>query len=246
MLEICVAVAKAGRHAAAESGDTLEIIEIPGGGFSFVLVSSEGSGRGAKTLSDLVASRVLLLLKDGARDSAVAQTVHDYLYTYRMGQVAATLNILSVDVSSGQIRMVRNNPAPFFVIDRSGTHMYQDEAQPIGLHAHTSPVVTSLPIAAYTYVVMFTASLLQAGAHQGRDMELPNYLAGWVADDGRLPDELTELLLQRAMLLDGGEIQHDISIATLAILPAAHRLEQHEGMAAPVRRFYLSVPFEHL
>src|ERR1043165_8622420 len=86
MLTIQVAAAKIPRHGSVESGDTLEVIERPGGGFSFVLVDAQGSGRGAKTLSNMVATRALSLLKDGARDGAVARAVHDYLYTYRMGQ----------------------------------------------------------------------------------------------------------------------------------------------------------------
>jgi len=80
-LEMRVAVAKVPRYGELESGDTLETIERPGGGFSFVLVDGQGSGRSAKTLSHLVATRAITLLKDGARDGAVARAVHDYLYT---------------------------------------------------------------------------------------------------------------------------------------------------------------------
>ena len=67
MLEIEVAVAKVAHHGTGESGDTHEMIERPGGGFSFVLVDGQGTGRGAKTLSNLLATRAISLLKDGAR-----------------------------------------------------------------------------------------------------------------------------------------------------------------------------------
>ncbi|MBO9313776.1 MAG: serine/threonine-protein phosphatase, partial [Chloroflexus sp.] len=49
-LEMRVAVAKVPRYGDIESGDTLETIERLGGGFSFVLVDGQGSGRSAKTL----------------------------------------------------------------------------------------------------------------------------------------------------------------------------------------------------
>ena len=116
MLELQVAVAKTPRHSAAESGDTLEMIERPGGGFSLVLVDGQGSGRGAKTLSNLVATRAITQLKDGARDGVVARAAHDYLYTYRMGQVAATLNILSVDFQTGSILMSRSRGTTCFIL----------------------------------------------------------------------------------------------------------------------------------
>ncbi|MBP1467509.1 SpoIIE family protein phosphatase [Candidatus Chloroploca sp. M-50] len=236
MFEIEVAVAKVAHHGSGESGDTLEMIERPGGGFSFVLVDGQGTGRGAKTLSNLLATRAISLLKDGARDGAAARAVHDYLYTYRMGQVAATLNILSVDFQSGKILMSRNNPAPFFVIDRHGLHSYSEPSTPIGLQPMTKPIISELPVAAYTYVVVFTDGLLRAGERTGEDVEIGNFLSGWPAELGRSAQELTDTLLRRALELDVGEPSDDMSIVTLAVLPAA--------TTHSVRRLRTVVPFE--
>lgn len=236
MLEIEVAVAKVAHHGSGESGDTLEMIERPGGGFSFVLVDGQGTGRGAKTLSNLLATRAISLLKDGARDGAAARAVHDYLYTYRMGQVSATLNILSVDFQSGKILMSRNNPAPFFVIDRRGLRSFSEPSTPLGLQPMTKPVITELPVAPYTYVVVFTDGLLRAGERSGADVEPGNFLSGWPAEAGRSAQELTDGLLRRALDLDAGEPSDDMSILTLAVLPR----EAGRG----VRRLLTSMPFE--
>ena len=236
MLEIEVAAAKVAHHGSGESGDTLEMIERPGGGFSFVLVDGQGTGRGAKTLSNLLATRAISLLKDGARDGAAARAVHDYLYTYRMGQVSATLNILSVDFQSGKILMSRNNPAPFFVIDQRGLHSFSEPSTPIGLQPMTKPIITELPVVTNTYVVVFTDGLLRAGERYGADVELGNFLSGWPAAAGRGAQELTEGLLQRALELDRGEPTDDMSILTLAVRP---RQSEHG-----VRRLLTSTPFE--
>jgi serine phosphatase RsbU (regulator of sigma subunit) len=234
MLTIQVAAAKIPRYGSAESGDTLEVIERPGGGFSFVLVDAQGSGRGAKTLSNMVATRALSLLKDGARDGAVARAVHDYLYTYRMGQAAASLNILSVDFVSGTILVSRNNPAPFFVIGLDGMQAFAEPSTPIGLQAMARPQITEVKVLPYTYVLLFTDGLLHAGERFGQDMELGNYLAGWRPDAGRSPQDLTDALLARALELDRGEPNDDISILTLAVLP--------QGTADVVRRLSVSFP----
>lgn len=236
MLEIEVAVAKVARHGGGESGDTLEMIERPGGGFSFVLVDGEGSGRGAKTLSNLLATRAISLLKDGARDGAAARAVHDYLYTYRMGQVAATLNILSVDFQSGKILMSRNNPAPFFVVDRKGLHSYAEASTPIGLQPMIKPVITELPVQPYTYIVVFTDGLTRAGERYGEDLELLNFLSGWRPEAGQSAQELTEAILRRALEIDRDEPADDMSILALAVLPT--------DATRKVRRLVASVPFE--
>lgn len=242
MLEIRVAVAKVGRTSAAASSDTLEMVERPGGGFSFVLVDGKGTGRGAKTLSNMLAARAIALLKDGARDGNVARAVHDYLYTYRMGQAAATLNILSVDFVTGIMRMMRNNPAPFFVLTPYGMQMYSEESTPIGLYASVTPCMTDLPTEAYTYVVMFTDGLLLAGKRYHEDMELSNYLAGWPVTEGHDPERLTEGLLARALTVEHGEPEDDMSIITLAVLPV-DASEPHPA-AQRVRRMHVRFPFE--
>ena len=46
-MEIEVAAAKIAKWATSESGDTLEMVERPQGGISFVLVDGQRSGRAA-------------------------------------------------------------------------------------------------------------------------------------------------------------------------------------------------------
>jgi serine phosphatase RsbU (regulator of sigma subunit) len=203
-----------------ESGDTLEIIERPGGGFSAVLVDGQGSGRGAKTLSNLVVTRAIAQLKDGARDGVVARAAHDYLYTYRQGQVSATLNILSVDFQTGSLLVSRNNPAPFYVIDQQGVQIHDEPSSPIGLHPMTKPRITERRVQPYTYVVVFTDGLLKAGERYGEDLEIVNFLAGWRASEGGSAQALAEALLARAIELDRGKPSDDMSIVVLAALPA--------------------------
>ena len=50
-LKIDVAVVKTNKYASRESGDTVEIVERPGGGISVIMADGQGSGRAAKTLS---------------------------------------------------------------------------------------------------------------------------------------------------------------------------------------------------
>ncbi len=233
-LEMRVAVAKIPRYGEIESGETIETIERPGGGFSFVLVDGQGSGRRAKTISHLVATRAIALLKDGARDGAVARAVHDYLYTYRMGKVAATLNILSIDFAGNKILVTRHNPVPFFVLTPQGLRSFNAPSTPIGLQPLIRPQISELPIAAYTYVVLFTDGLLRAGERRGEDLGLPNYLAAWPAREGRDPQTLVDSIMQQALALDEGQPTDDMSIVVLGVLPC--------GDAPGLRRMTVSAP----
>src|SRR5512142_344672 len=114
-MEIQIAAAKVNKYATSESGDTLEVVERPNGGLSVVLADGQTSGRGAKAISQMVVRKVISLLAEGVRDGAAARAASDTLYTDKQGKVISTLNIASLDLSSGTIVLTRNNPAPIYV-----------------------------------------------------------------------------------------------------------------------------------
>src|SRR5918997_1197746 len=52
-LGVDIGIAKVAKYAVRDSGDTVEVVERPGGGISVVLVDGQGSGAAAKALSHL-------------------------------------------------------------------------------------------------------------------------------------------------------------------------------------------------
>lgn len=243
MLELQAAVAKIGKYASPESGDTVEQIERPLGGFSFVMADGQGSGRGAKTLSNLITARAIAMLKDGARDGAVARAVHDYLFGYRHGQVSATLNILSVDFTAKCILMSRNNPCPYYVLDKNGLVSYNEPSSPIGLYPNTKPVISQHELTESLYLIVFTDGIMQAGARYGQDINLPNFLAGFHDASGApdtempRPNELAEAILCRAMELDRNRPNDDMSVIVLGTFP-------RDEDQPKIRRMQVSLPLE--
>ncbi|MGB9669194.1 MAG: serine/threonine-protein phosphatase, partial [Anaerolineales bacterium] len=95
-MEVQISVSKVSKYATSESGDTVEVVERPHGGVSVVLADGQTSGKGAKSVSNLVARKVISLLAEGVRDGAAARAASDYLYTHKSGKVSSTLNICSV------------------------------------------------------------------------------------------------------------------------------------------------------
>src|SRR5215210_695110 len=133
MLDVQIAVVKTNKYATRESGDTVEVVERPHGGFSVVLADGQGSGRSAKNISHLVTTKAVSLIKDGVRDGAVARSVHDYLYAYRGGKVSATLVILTVDLATRTLVLSRNSHCPILLSrpDEPGLTVIDTPANPI-------------------------------------------------------------------------------------------------------------------
>lgn len=242
-MEVQAAVAKVKKYATGESGDTLEMIERPHGGFSFVLVDGQRSGRSAKAIANLVARKAISLLGDGVRDGAVARAAHDYLYTHRGGKVQATLNILSLDMVSRTIVLSRNSLCPIFVVTDGGLQVLDEPSLPVGVYRGTKPVVAELPLQVPTTVILFTDGVLAAGQRRGKSLDLPE-IVRVLCVDGCDAAAIADGLLYEALELDEGRASDDISILVLTV-----RARQQQGgprllSDADVRRLSLTVPLE--
>ncbi|MFQ6016112.1 MAG: PP2C family protein-serine/threonine phosphatase [Anaerolineae bacterium] len=236
MLEVQVALAKVGKYATSESGDTLEMIERPHGGLSFVLADGQWSGKAAKAISNLVARKAISLLGEGVRDGAAARAAHDYLYIYRKGQVSATLNIVSVDLVTGTIVISRNSHCPVLVVNEEGIRTLDAPSQPIGIYPRTKPIIHEVPIAPHTYIVVFTDGVLEAGERYGEKLDLLQIVTGFLAQEDRRAQLLADEILAQAVSLDRGRPADDISILVIAVVP---RLQEDD-----VRRMMVSFPLK--
>ncbi len=218
-MEVEVAVAKVPKWATSESGDTLEMIERPRGGLSFVLVDGQRSGKAAKAISNLVARKAIAELAEGVRDGAVARAAHDYLHAYKGGKVSATLNIVSVDLNTRTLVLSRNNPCPVILITpEEGVQLLDQPSTPVGIYSWTKPVITEVPLQAGITVVVYTDGLLHAGEHRGGPMDLPAVVERMVAE-GRSARQIADGLLERALALESGRPRDDISVLVLQVLP---------------------------
>lgn len=231
-LELRVAAAKVGKYAAGESGDTLEMVERPGGGISFVLADGQTSGRGAKAISNIVTRKVVALLAEGVRDGAAARAAHDYLFTHYRGKVRADLTIVSLDLRTRTIVVSRNTGCPILVRREDRWSTIEGEASPVGIYASTRPMIEEFPFQLDTYVVVSTDGLWAAG----RRHEAWNVL-DFVREqfgNGGDPHAIAESLLQEACRRDAERPADDISVLVLGVLP------REDG--GDVRRLRVQVP----
>lgn len=212
MLTVDVGVAKTHKYASRDSGDTVETVERPTGGLSIVIADGQGSGAAAKTLSMMVSSKAVALLKEGVRDGAVARGVHDFLLAYRHGKVSATLDLLSVDLASRTVLLTRNSHVPYIVVSDGEATLLPGETTPIGVYRHTRPTVHQHPIADGLTIVVFTDGVSDAGRRRGRQLAPLESLQS----DGSAA-EMAQSLLAAAVEADQGRPGDDMAVVALTI-----------------------------
>jgi serine phosphatase RsbU (regulator of sigma subunit) len=234
-MEVQIAVAKVNKYATSESGDTLEVVERPNGGLSVVLADGQTSGRGAKAVSLMVVRKVIGLLAEGVRDGAAARAASDALFTERQGKVISTLNIASVDLSSGTIVLTRNNPAPMFICRGDQIGCLEEESIPLGTSRNLRPLITELPIEPGLTIVIYTDGLTHAGKRRGSPMDIGATIQSILEDQDPSPQVLADTLLAEAVSLDENRPADDISVLVLKVA---------SRVGDSVRRMTVRLPIE--
>jgi serine phosphatase RsbU (regulator of sigma subunit) len=219
-MEALISVAKVGKYATSESGDTLEMVERPSGGISVVLADGQRSGKPAKAISNVVTRKALSLLADGVRDGAAARAASDYLFTYRSGKVVATLNILSIDLQSQSMVIVRNNPAPVLIAEDGDLHVLDSPAQAVGARRNIRPSIQEFTLQEGLCAFVFTDGLTHAGDRYGEPFEVLDCVTDLLKKHAEAPAEWAEMLLARAVEADQSRPSDDITVLVAAILPS--------------------------
>lgn len=237
-MKVDAAAAKIGKYATKESGDTLEMVERPHGGLSFVLTDGQRSGRSAKRISNIATRKAIALLAEGARDGVAARAAHDYLFSVRGGQVRADLQLLSVDLETRTLVISRNTDCPAVLLEGNTLTLLDEPAQPIGIYRRTRPIIVEEPLKPALGAVLFTDGFLNAGRRFDHSLDLLAELRaalGGAERENRPPaQDIADRLLARALELDGGFARDDISILVLRI---TERTEEDV-----VRRMHVEFP----
>jgi serine phosphatase RsbU (regulator of sigma subunit) len=236
-MEVQIAVAKVNKYAVSESGDTLEVVERPNGGLSVVLADGQSSGRGAKAISLLVVRKVIGLLAEGVRDGAAARAASDALFTDKQGKVISTLNIASLDLSSGTIVLTRNNPAPMFICRGDQIDILEEESIPLGTSRNVRPLITEIAIEPGLIIVIYTDGLVHAGKRRGMPMDVGATIRSMLEEQDPTPQALADTLLAEAVSLDENRPADDISVLVLKVAALSGDNVRRMTVRLPLERF---------
>ena len=229
-----IGIAKTNKYASRESGDTVEIVERPGGGMSVILADGQGSGRAAKSLSMQITAKVASLLKEGVRDGAAARAANDFLYASRHGQVSATLDILSVDLKTNTVAITRNGDTACIIETPSNVRTYREAERRLGLHGRTRPWIAEEPVVSGLRVLLVSDGIANSGLRSHQTPWDLAELAAFVPVDQPAKD-VADGILQEAVRRDQGRPGDDMSVVALI-------LRELEPAPLLIRRMSAEVP----
>jgi serine phosphatase RsbU (regulator of sigma subunit) len=214
-------VAKVNKYASRESGDTVEIVERPGGGLTAVLIDGQGSGYGAKALSLMLSAKVVGMVKEGVRDGAVARAAHDILSVAKSGKVSATLEMLSVDSRHRSIVLTRNSDSPAFLVVGGTAQILTPSEGPIGTASFARPEVKRFALEAGIALWVMSDGVVQAGRKFGdAPLDLLGLCAPRTTESTSAPEH-AHRLLAAAIAADRARPADDMSVIVLVVSAGA-------------------------
>lgn len=216
-MEIQVGVAKVGKYAVRDSGDSVEVVERPNGGLSVIIVDGQGHGKSAKRISHQIATKAASLISDGTRDGVVMRSISDFLYALRGGSVSATVTILTADLAANSLIISRNSNTPVVINHQDGSSCISSGVNPIGVHRINRPSVSQWPLYPDTTVIGFTDGVIHAGRGYNKKGFSLDYVTDLLAVETPEPQWLANLLLEHAIGLSQGRPEDDMAVAVLGI-----------------------------
>jgi serine phosphatase RsbU (regulator of sigma subunit) len=233
-MHLSVAVSKVNKWASRESGDTLEMIERPHGGVSFVLADGQSSGIAAKAISIRVVRKVISELSDGVRDGAAARAANDMLFALRRGKVSATLSILSVELDSHSLIITRCGNSPVYIRSPGGdVELLETDAPSLGFYRHTRPTVDHLYLEPGLIAIACTDGITHAGSRSKQQLYVDEMIENlWQIQPSA--SFLAEGLLEEALKLDEGRPADDTSVVVLHVQSGAEDGPRRMTVEIPV------------
>lgn len=218
-LELQIAVQKINKYATQESGDTVEIIERPGGGVSIVVADGQRSGRSAKAISNIVVHKAIALLAEGVRDGAVARATHDYLHMQRGGKVSAELHIVSVDLRTNTLVVSRNARCPVLMRRGHEFHWLDETSDAVGIHHFTKPAISEHNLDQGLTLIVFTDGVWSAGSHASTVIDLPGIIMRTDGNGTSDAETIAEAVLGEALELEQGRPRDDATVLVVKLVP---------------------------
>lgn len=218
-LDLEIAIARTHKYGSRESGDSAEVVERPGGGGALIVVDGQGSGRGARAISEMVIARVIPLIRDGVRDEVVAAAANDILLAHRHGQVSATFGLVSVDPVAGELAITHQGETVSFVATDGRIDRLDEPSSPLGRYRGVAPRTWRYPLQPGLTVIVTTDGVLGAGRRSGRGVWDPApEIAGSL--DPASARQLAEHLLAGATGRDDGRLADDATVGVIRLVGA--------------------------
>jgi serine phosphatase RsbU (regulator of sigma subunit) len=163
---IDIGVVSTHKYAIKESGDVVEIVDLPDGGLGLIVADGQGSGPAARLVARSTAAQAWSLLQQGVRPDGVAAAVSDALFSSKGGKVSVSLDVARID-RNGSIEIARLSTNVLLTWGDEGWRIRETSSEPAGRYDLQIPKLQSIVPGTTSAFVIITDGVADAGKSHG-------------------------------------------------------------------------------
>lgn len=195
-------------------GDSFTIATLKEG--KQLVALSDGMGVGARACSESQAAVRLLenLLSSGFERDLAIRTINSVLLLRSNDESFATLDMLAIDLYSGELDVIKVGAAPSFLKRGRQVGVISANSLPIGILEEVDMVAEKRYLCPRDMIVMVSDGVLETSRQQSDSAWLQEFL---VRADESDPQVLAEMIMKKALTLCKGQPSDDMSVICMYI-----------------------------
>jgi hypothetical protein len=211
---IDIAVATTHKYAIKESGDVVEIVDLPDGGVALIVADGQGSGPSARSVARSATLQAWSLLQQGVRPEAVVGAVSDAIFYARGGKVSVSLDIARVD-REGTVDIARLSTNSLLLWLGERWTLRGPTAEPAGRYDRQLPSLQLERSGDVRAFLVMTDGVTGAGGRFDESKGITER-APLLADDSSA-ELLAETVFDEALKRDNGRPGDDMTVAACVL-----------------------------
>lgn len=199
------------------SGDSFSFLQLKGGKLAALLSDGMGSGTDAKEQSQCTILLLQRLLELGLEAESAIKTVNSVMMLRHPGDIFATLDLLLIDLYSGQAEIIKVATPPTYLLRGGRVTAIRSSSLPVGILKEMSITSTAKNLSSGDVLVVNTDGIADAYQNTGENEEwLPGVLQEVAGYD---PKEIVQVVLNLAEVSpdSGGAVGDDMTIMAVKL-----------------------------
>ncbi len=213
--EVMTGVARRPKELDRACGDSYSFAPLKDG--KYLLALSDGMGTGARAAeeSSVVISLLENFLEAGFGQDITIRTINSILMLRSREEIFATVDLCMLDLVQGNADFIKIGGVSAFIRQQDRVQIIRESSLPIGILEDVQLDTISAPIEDEDMIILVTDGILDAFS-QGADGETS--CAAFIASfDTGNPQELADILLEKALSLSEGEARDDMTVMATRI-----------------------------
>ena len=211
-----IGIAKTNKNGENVSGDSNMQISLEDGKYLLAISDGMGSGPNARKSSQIAIKMLGRLLSNGFDKEASIELINNTISANIKDETYATLDIMVLDLYSGNIEYIKNGACPTFIKNNKNVDIIKNIAIPAGILNDIDLVVYDRDVEDNDIIVMCSDGIIESNyEYKNKELWVKNLLEQMETTNAQ---KIADIILKEAIDNNYGKAKDDMTIIVTKII----------------------------